>query len=173
MAASRVLLTGRPGVGKTTAILRVVEELQHKRLVGFFTREVRQGRRRTGFDAIGLRTGQCTRLATTQHRTGPQLGRYYVRVDAFDQFLDEEFGPGWNEADLLIIDEIGKMECFSTRFTQLVRTLLDSPLPILGTVAQRAGGFAQWVRNRPDVELIEVTEANRDALPVELARRFG
>jgi nucleoside-triphosphatase THEP1 len=48
-----VLLTGEPGVGKTTLIVRILGVIQNLRAAGFYTREIRQGSIRKGAGIIG------------------------------------------------------------------------------------------------------------------------
>ena len=169
--ATRIFLTGRPGIGKTTVVLRTVELLGDIDLVGFYTRECRQQGKRVGFEAVGLRTKNRCVLAEVGNRGGPRVGRYVVCADAFARFLVTEFDR-WRDAQLVILDEVGKMECLVAEFVPLVQDVLASTLPVLGTVAERAGGFAAEVRRRPDVELIRVTTENRDRLPEPLVPRF-
>ena len=78
-----------------------------------------------------------------------------------------------HERAILLIDEIGKMECFSPRFVQAVRTVLDGPMPIVATAALSGPGFIADVKRRPNVELLEVTAQNRDGLPGQLAERIS
>lgn len=70
-----------------------------------------------------------------------------------------------SEAQVVVIDEIGKMECFSRWFVAVVTGLLDGPTPVVATIGRRGGGFIARVRARPEVELWEVTVESRDAMP--------
>ena len=72
-----------------------------------------------------------------------------------------------------MIDEIGKMEVLSARFCAATRAALDAAIPVVGTIARHGGGFIAEVRARLDVHIVEVTIANRDRLPDELAARLG
>lgn len=162
-----VLLTGRPGVGKTTVIRRVVEELEGWRARGFYTRELRRGAQRIGFQVVTL-DGQEGRLAEVGLDSPYRVGRYAVDLEDFERLALPTLATP--EADLLVIDEIGKMECFSRAFQQAVRCALDGRVPVLGTVGQGGGSFMRSVRGRRDVQLIEVTRANRRGLPGRLAQ---
>ena len=71
--------------------------------------------------------------------------------------------------DAFLIDEIGKMECHCPQFIAAMRRLLDGPVPVVATIALRGGGFIAEVKNRPDVQIVEVTQANRQALPGQIA----
>jgi len=68
-----------------------------------------------------------------------------------------------------VIDEIGKMECHCPQFNEAVSRLLEGPVPLVASIALRGGGFIADVKNRPDVQIVEVTQANRPALPEQIA----
>ena len=167
-ACTHLLLTGRPGVGKTTVIMRLAEQLANRRVAGFYTQEIREGGRRQGFRATTF-SGEIIILAHTQIRSRQRVGRYGVVVAAFEQLVLPELR---RPCDAVIIDEIGKMECFSSPFVDAVRGLLDGSTPVTATVAASGGGFIAEAKARSDVEVWEVTQANRDELPQRLAKRL-
>lgn len=98
-----------------------------------------------------------------------RVGKYGVDVEAFERLALPSLQPS-SQKELIIIDEIGKMECFSERFKRAVRAVLDGPNVVLGTVALGGEPFIDEVRNRSDVTLLEVNRENRDGLPAFLAR---
>ena len=169
--AKNILLTGLPGCGKTTVVRRVVERLSHQRLAGFYTEELREHGQRLGFEAIGLGGGK-TMLAHVDFRTRHRVGRYGVDLEGFEAIVHTELNREPGEVDLIVIDEIGKMECLSPVFVAAITRVLDGPVPVLATIAAKGGGFIAQVKARSDVEIVTVTSANRDRLPEELARRF-
>jgi nucleoside-triphosphatase len=167
------LLTGRPSIGKTTVIRRFVELNSDKNLSGFYTDELREQGRRTGFRIITL-DGVAGILAHHNANSRFRVGKYRVNVEEFEELVLPRLDPTITNPALFIIDEIGKMECFSQRFVSGVRRLLDSATPVLATVAQKGGGFISEVRARSDVRLIQITTQNRDQLPLEVSRMiFG
>jgi nucleoside-triphosphatase len=170
--ANKLLLTGKPGCGKTTVIRRTVELLQDHRLAGFYAQEIRRHGGRTGFRALGL-SGASAVLAHTDFRGSHRVGRYGVDIEAFEQLVSEEILEAENEVDLFVIDEIGKMECFSDVFVDAVTRILDSETQLLATVSVRGGGLISVVKSRSDVEILEVSTNSRDRLPAELVRRFA
>jgi len=99
------------------------------------------------------------------------VGRYGVELDGFDRLVRDELGEG-DDADLYVIDEIGKMEMFSDVFVEAATRVLDGPVPVLATIAAKGGGLIARVKERPDVELIKVTAANRDELVGVLVGRL-
>jgi nucleoside-triphosphatase len=162
-----VLLTGAPGVGKTTLICNLAQRLAAFRPAGFYTREIRRNGVRQGFRLVSL-DGRKQILSHVNFTSRDRVGRYKVDVPGFEQFLAEQ--------DLLhagtrvvILDEIGKMECLSGRFVEDVSCLLASSKIVIATVAQRGGGFIQEVKRRADADVITVTRANRVTLVESLS----
>ncbi len=160
--APNLLLTGPPGVGKTTLVLRVLSGLPPV-ASGFVTRELRQGGGRVGF-AVETLAGAKGVMAHVDFRSPHRVGRYRVDLAAFEAVALPAIDPALSGARLIIIDEIGKMECFSTRFRELVVAALDSDRAVLATVALRGDRFVEDLTARPDVTLLHVTRQNRDEL---------
>jgi nucleoside-triphosphatase len=158
-----LLLTGRPGVGKTTALRRLAALLAGWRLGGFYTEEIRAGGRRVGFRAVTF-GGAARVIAHVAHRGAARVGAYRVDVGAVDDLADTALAPG-AAADVLLVDEIGRMECLSARFVLRTRALLDAGRLVVATIGLRGGGFLAEVRARPDGECWTVTPANRDGVP--------
>lgn len=172
--SSRILLTGPPGCGKTTVILRTLERLGCG-AAGFFTEEVRaeggDGARR-GFDVVTLE-GRRAPLARVG-APGPRVGRYGVDVASFEAVGVRALEEGLRRpGTLLVVDEFGKMEFLSGRFVELVDEVFRSTHPLLGTILEKAHPLGDRIRRNPGVRLVEVTRENRKGLPEELARVFG
>ena len=160
--AALLLLTGRPGVGKTTVLRRVAESLRPRRIGGFTTDEIREGGARLGFRIVPF--GGEARVMARVDFPGPiRVGRYGVDVAAIDAVSETAIAPD-PAVELYLVDEIGKMECFSARFVTAVRRLLDGDRPVAATVARNGGGFIAEVKRRPEAGMWEVTPQNRDAL---------
>ncbi len=157
-----LLITGKPGAGKTTLVRRIVEDLSEYRPVGFYTQEVREAGRRVGFELVSL-DGRLRVLAHTGIESPHQVGKYGVDVEGFEEFLAAIPFTG-READLIVIDEIGKMEWFSYRFREIVREALDAATPCLATIALHGGREIEALRLRQDVRVVEITRENRGEL---------
>ena len=165
----RLLLTGTPGVGKTTVIRRVVERLDPINCAGFYTEEKRQRGQRVGFRIITLDGREGTLAAVG--RNEPTVGRYSIHVAEFESLVLPLLDTS-TAAELYVVDEIGKMELLSARFRPQIIDLLAQPVNVLATVAKKGRGFIQQIKNRNDIELIEITRTNRDQLPEEIARNI-
>lgn len=158
-----LLLTGRPGVGKTTVIRRLAASLAGWRLAGFFTEEIREFGERQGFRAVAL-DGSEKVMAHLNIHSPYRVGKYRVDLSVIDQLADLTLGLR-PQVDCYLVDEIGKMECRSQRFIAAMRRLLASHCLVVATIAFRGGGFIAEVKQRTDVEQWEVTLKNREELP--------
>jgi nucleoside-triphosphatase len=164
-AARHIVLTGPPGVGKTTVIMRLAECLEDRDIAGFYTDEIREAGQRRGFRATTF-AGDSTVLARVGLRSRHHVGRYGVDVAALEATVLPELA---RPCDVILIDEIGKMECFSARFVAAVRQILDGATPVVATVALKGGGFIAEAKARSDVAVWELTKANREEVPRRLA----
>ncbi len=168
---ARVLLTGRPGIGKTTLITRILDRLERP-AAGFLTRELRQRNRRVGFEIQTLGGSRAT-LAHVDHPGEPRISRYGVNLAELEQVGVSAIERAMQEGVMVIVDEIGPMELLSERFREAIESVFATQLPILGTIMSRSHPFADRIKRRPDVELVEVTSGNRDELVGELAARWS
>lgn len=168
--AKNILLTGAPGVGKTTLITEIAARLRELHPVGFFTEEIREGGGRRGFSLVSLEGGRSV-LSHVDCESPLTVGKYRVNLAAFEAFLDSIFPPGLG-AGVLIIDEIGKMECISGKFRELITELLDSDKPVIATIAKRGDAFIEGIKRRHDVVVYELTRSNRETMADVLLGSF-
>jgi len=157
-----ILLTGLPGVGKTTIIKQLAHSLVTHQPDGFFTQEIRENGIRKGFELVTL-DGRRHLLSHVNIPGHHRVGRYGVDLAGFEKLL-ETLDLRHSPSQLVILDEIGKMECLSQRFIEEVKALLDSPKMVIATVGLKGGGFPARVRRRPDCQVLTVTLSNRSTL---------
>jgi nucleoside-triphosphatase len=165
--ARAVLLTGRPGIGKTTAVKKAVDLLDRP-AGGFYTREMRAGGKRVGFEMVTL-DGERAVLAHVDFKGPERLGKYHVNVAALEGIGVRAIREAVAAGHLVVIDEIGPMEYRSDRFCEAVIAALDANAPVLATNHRRSTPFIDSITSRDDVTVIEVTYANRDDLPGQIA----
>lgn len=161
-----ILITGRPGIGKTTLVKRLVERLGI-RPRGFYTEEIRLGSERKGF-SIKTFSGKEGILAHADLRSPHRVGRYGVDIKAFEDIALPELEDAIKGEKLVVVDEIGKMELFSERFRSLIIRALESPTPLLGVIKESGDGFVRAIKERRDVRLFTLTLDNRDAILEEI-----
>ena len=163
---SSLLLTGLPNVGKTTVIRKVHEQLDPSSIGGFVTDEIRKKGRRVGFRLCTFDGSEAV-LSHVNIRSPHRVGRYGVDLEALDRLTATALAGG---KKVYLVDEIGKMECFSKNFVRAITALLDSEGPVVATVALKGGGFIGAVKKKSDVEVWEVTRANRNEIPGRVLR---
>ena len=167
----KLLLTGPPGIGKTTVIHTVLSGIKIK-AGGFYTREMRSGGRRVGF-ALKTLDGDEGVLAHIDYQGRHRVGRYVVDIPLFEDMALPALERAVRAQELIVIDEIGRMELFSRRFQEMVLRVLDQyERHLLGVIHQGKGTFVESVRRRADVEVIVVGHTNRDGLPAQLIARL-
>lgn len=163
----KILLTGQPGAGKTTLILRVLERCGLE-AGGFYTKELRGRGRRVGFGISSL-SGAESVLAHVDFDSPYRVGRYGVDIEALERVGVKSVEEAIGSKELIVVDEIGKMELFSKRFAGAVSRALESGKHFLATVMKRHHPFADAIKRRTDVRVIEVTMENRDRFVREIA----
>ena len=171
MKSHVLLLSGVPGVGKSTVLRNVKRLLGPRPLRGFLTEEVRNARgQRLGFQIESF-DGRSARLADVSSRSPDRVGRYGVDVGALERVAVPALAL--DERAVYLIDEIGQMECLSSALVKAVVRLLDSGRPLIATVAQRGAGFIVDVKRHPNAELWQVTRENRDDLSARIVSWLG
>ena len=159
---ANILITGPPGIGKTTLIRNVCSALVDQQIAGFYTEEIRRDGERRGFELVGL-NGERALLAHVDNHSPFRVGKYGVDIDSLDRFI-QTLDCQAPALDLIVIDEIGKMECYSAAFRRLAQRALASETPVVASVAHRGGGFITEVKERWDVRLFDMSWDNRDHL---------
>jgi len=164
--ASVYLLTGKPGTGKTTVIRQAIAGSEIK-AGGFYTEEIRSGGIRQGFRIITL-DGQDAILAHVDNPSRYRVSKYGVDITNLDNIGVAAINRALKESDLIVIDEIGKMELFSPRFREAVLKAIESSKKVLGTIMLNPHPFADDIKRNLNVNVIELTRANHDQVLREI-----
>ena len=162
------LLTGRPGTGKTSLIKQVVAKTKGN-AGGFYTEEVRSQGVRQGFRLVTL-DGQHTILAHVNIHSPYRVSKYGVDIDSLNRVGVSSLRQAAKECDLVIIDEIGKMELYSASFREAVSQIVGSDKRVLGTIMLPPNPWADEIKCRPQVNLITVTRDSYLSVLGELLR---
>jgi nucleoside-triphosphatase len=164
-----IFLTGTQSSGKTTVIKKVIARLPCP-AAGFYTEEERLAGRRVGF-VMKTINGKSGYLAHQDIRSDCHIRRYGVGIENIETIAVPSITP--RSGHILVLDEIGKMECFSDAFRHAALAALDSPNIVVGTITFGGDDFIARIKARHDIEIHEVTEANRDSLPDMILERIA
>jgi len=160
------LLTGRPGTGKTSIIKQAVAGVRGK-VGGFYTEEIRRQGIREGFRLVTL-DGEEAILAHIDIDSPYRVSKYGVDTGSLDRVGVSELHQAAKEGKLVVIDEIGKMELFSANFREAVLQIINSGKRVLGTIMLNPHPWADAIKRKPQVNLIEVTRTNHPQVLREL-----
>ena len=169
MSAMRpvILLTGSPGVGKSTIIKRIAE-LVAGGAAGFYTREVSRNQERVGFEIVTLDGARSTLAVTgADHSLSNHVpfGDFTINLDAMEQLAVPALQQAAAAGKIVVIDEIGPMQIFSRSFCQVIAHILDDDrIAVIGTIVERPYAFADAVKQHPRVTTIHVSVENRDSI---------
>lgn len=160
------LLTGSPGTGKTTAIREAIAKT-NARAGGFYTEEIRSGGARKGF-RIKTLDGREGILAHVEISSPHRVSRYGVDTTSLDEIGVNAIHQAIKEKDLIVIDEIGKMELFSPYFQETVLQAINSSKKVLGTIMLNPNPFADKIKLLPNMRVIEINRQNYKQVLAEI-----
>jgi nucleoside-triphosphatase len=160
------LLTGRPGTGKTSLIKQAIAGVKGK-VGGFYTEEIRSQGARQGFRLVTL-DGRSAILAHTNFHSPYRVSKYGVDVASLDEVGISTLEQAVRDCDLVVVDEIGKMELFSAKFRDAIENILKSGKRLLGTIMLSSNPYADAIKHQPQVNLIMVTRTNHQQVLEEL-----
>lgn len=177
MNKKNILVTGRPGIGKTTCVRRVAELLLSRgvNVGGMITLEVRERGRRVGFQVIDVQRGLRGWLAKVGAPGRLRVGKYTVMLDDLERIGVAAIRDALENAHVVIIDEIGPMELYSEEFKKAVWDVLESPKPLLATIHVKADRyeFGRKILERKDVDVVTLTLENRENMPAVIAKKIA
>jgi nucleoside-triphosphatase len=170
-----LLITGSPGIGKTTVLTKTVNLLKERgyKVGGMLSREVRESGVRVGFEILDLDSQKRGWLAHVNQKTGPRVGKYRVNLVDFEAVGAEAITDAVENCDVVAIDEIGPMELFSKKFEDAVRKALKSSKQVIAVVHWKATDkLITEAKNMKNAETFTVTTENRERLPGEIAEKI-
>ena len=169
-AKSTFLVTGNPGIGKTTIIRQVVSTMR-MRAAGFYTEDLRASGRRDGFRIVTL-DGETALLAAAGHPGPVRVSKYGIDIEGLERVGVHALKVGRERGYVLVVDEIGRMQLFSREFRQLILSAIRDGHPILGTIMQGRNKYADRIRELHQVQTLTLTDENRGEILRFLRDRF-
>lgn len=161
----KVLITGPPRCGKSTLISQLIDYYINKKnyiIYGFLTPEIREGGNRIGFNILDIYSGKKSQLSRVGNfKTKHRVGKYNVFIEEFDNYLNNALNLEGKSVDLVIIDEIGKMELFSKKFQDFIKQIFSSNVSILASIGLKLQHpLKDYLLNLPSVVLLKLNRQN-------------
>lgn len=167
----RLLITGRPGCGKTSLVLSILRRFPN-RFAGFYTEEVREGGTRTGFTVTNITDGESALFASVSFKGSKyRVSKYGLALDVFERIGLKGMEEAIRRGRPILIDEIGKMELFSERFRRLLDDCLSAPVPLIATVHSHSHPFTDELKKRRDVEVFTLKRPRHREVFERIAER--
>lgn len=169
----KIGLSGLPGVGKTTTLIKTVQMLEEEgyKVGGMITEELKQGNRRVGFYVLDWATKNKEVFAHKDFESRHKVGPYGINVEVLDRVGVKALEYAMDNADVVVIDEVGKMEVESKKFVAVVREILDMDKHMIITLHKKSRNpLLQEIRRRDDMRMLEVTPLNRNLLPFKMVK---
>ena len=171
----KIGITGMPSVGKTDTLLKIIKSLEDHGYVvgGMITEPIVEKKQRVGFYVTNWQTREREVFAHVDYESKEKVGNYGVDTNALDNVgvpaIEKAITD--EETNIIVIDEIGKMEMLSEAFCKMVIEALDSDKPIMVTLHKKSRTpLLQDVRRRDDIRILEVTPVNRNLLPYKIEK---
>ena len=171
----KIGITGMPSVGKTDTLLKIIKSLEDHGYVvgGMITEPIIEKKHRVGFYVTNWQTKEREVFAHMDYETKEKVGKYGVDINALDSVgvpaIEKAITD--EETNIIVIDEIGKMEMLSEAFCKMVTEALESDKPIMVTLHKKSRTpLLQDVRRRDDIRILEVTPVNRNLLPYKIEK---
>jgi len=161
-----IVVTGRPGVGKSTVCLKVIELLKERGLKvgGIICPEIREGGVRVGFKVLDLMSGRSGLLAHVNIPSPIMIGKYYVQLKSFEDVLIDALNSALENADVIVFDEVGPMELKSNVVLNFLSSISEINKPILLVVHWKViNNLKDLIK--VDYKVFTVTFENRMSLP--------
>ncbi len=169
----KIGLTGLPGSGKTSTLLKLIDMLEdeHKTVGGMITEPIVEGGKRTGLQIYNRLSGERGRLAHLSIESRYMYGKYGVDLNVLESVGVRALEEAAEKADVIVIDEVGKLEVESEKFVDTVKDILDMDKPVILTLHKKSRNpLLQDIRKRDDVRILEVTPINRNLLPYKVMK---
>jgi len=169
----KIGITGLPGAGKTKTLLRVIEMLgvEELKIGGMITEPIMDGRRKVGFSVCDIVSKECQVFAHTDIESRIMDGKMGVDLAKFESVAVPAIRNACGTCDIIVIDEVGKVEVESQAFIDAVKFTLDAGKPMILTLHKKSRNpLLQDIRRRDDVRILEVTPTNRNLLPHKIIR---
>ena len=171
----KIGITGAPSAGKTYALNRVLDELRkfddELKIGGMINEPIMVENRKVGFTVENILTGEKECFAHKELESNKIIDSMPVDFDVLERVGVEAIKTAWDDCDIIVIDEVGKIEVECPAFVNIVKDVIESEKPLLVTLHKKSRNpLLQDIRRKDDIRILEVTKTNRNLLPFKIVR---
>jgi nucleoside-triphosphatase len=169
----KIGITGLPSAGKTNTLIQVIKMLEEEghTVGGMITEPILDDKKRNGLYVMDWMTKKRGVLAATDIHSKFMVGKMGVDLDVLQEIGVQALVNACEKADIIVIDEVGKIEVESDKFRDAVKEALKTEKPMLLTLHKKSRNpLLQDIRRRDDVRILEVTPINRNLLPYKIMK---
>jgi nucleoside-triphosphatase len=163
-----LLLTGKPRVGKTSALKKIIHTIGIEYCGGFYTEEIRDHRNRVGFKCVTLDEKEL-KIADVNLQSQIRIGRYGLEINKFEKVAIDAIDDSLRNKKITVIDEIGPMQMLSAKFQMALDQILQSSQIVLGTIFHDGHPLIDEIKAKYDAEIYTITCDNRDHIADEVS----
>lgn len=160
---SAFLLTGKPRMGKTTMIKKLINGIGLENCGGFYTEEITNLNDRIGFRCVSI-TGESVEIANVESTSKTRVGRYGINVEQFEEFAVRILQNDLHSKKILVIDEIGFMQMLSKPFQKIVQQIITDEKLVIGTIPLDSHPEIDKIKCLKEVKITSLNELNRDRI---------
>jgi len=173
ISGTKIGLTGLPGVGKTRVLIKVCKMLEKeiKTVGGMISTQIEEDGEVVGWKCIDWASGEEAVFAHRDFESDKVVEEMGLHLEVLEEIGVGALQWAYENADIIVIDEVGKKEVESPMFVQAVQACMEAEKPLMVTLHKKSRNpLLQEIRRRDDIRILEVTYVNRNLLPYKMIK---
>jgi nucleoside-triphosphatase len=159
----KIGVTGEKGIGKSTALRKVLEKFSQKPL-GFVTKPIKERDAFRGFEIVDLFDGASHPIAYFDEKNS-----IHPILEGFETVGVSALSHALKYGDVILMDELGFLENDAMNFKNMVFKVLESDKLVFCVIKAERNDFLETVSNKMD-RIFTIDRENRDKIPDSIWR---
>ncbi len=167
----KIGISGALGPQKSETIKSIIKMLDEEGfdVGGMVTEPIMEDNKRVGFQVMDWSTKEKAVFSHLDLQSSVEVKGYGVNLDSLNEVGVKAIKNAAKENDIILIDEIGKMQVESEKFCETIRSIYEVNKPLIITFEKKSRNtLLQDLRRRDDVRMLELTNVNKDLLPYKV-----
>ncbi|MCL5790944.1 MAG: NTPase [Candidatus Thermoplasmatota archaeon] len=171
--AVKIGITGPVGSIKAEALQKIMEMLrnQGKDVQGVLISEINEQGKLRGYSLFDIYTKRKVNFAEVGIVSRVKIDKIGVDTKLLEEILIPSLQRARETADVIVIDEIGKLENTTKNVQKEINDTLNSTKPLIVTVHKKSRNpVLQEIRALEGVRVFDITPINRSLLPYRVMK---